>query len=126
MTTTSDYAYVSDESGDSIYAVDIRPGSETYHEVTRIELNSADVKVGLRQLDISSDGKRLYVAAPNRFLGRDQLVPHSRIFVVNVDPEDVPDDPNNNQNKWHEKIAEPRAIRTFSRASQVGDRIGDE
>lgn len=54
---------------------------------------------GLRDLALSSDGKRLFVTAPNlRFIGK------SQIFVVNVDSADRPQNPNTNIQRWHEQI----------------------
>ena len=67
------YAYVSDyldygtpSAGQGrIYVIDIDPTSCTFNTVVRtIDVKSAGQ--GLRQLVVSDDGRRLYVAAPNR------------------------------------------------------------
>ena len=69
------YAYVSDERDygmpgfgtGRIYVVSIDPSSPDFHRADRvrtIEVDSAGY--GLRQLAVSDDGRRLYVAAPNR------------------------------------------------------------
>ncbi|MDE3034800.1 MAG: beta-propeller fold lactonase family protein, partial [Nitrospirota bacterium] len=59
------YLYVSDANTNAIYVIDIQPGSATYHtKVSQIMLTSAPN--GLRGMDMSADGERLYVAAPGQ------------------------------------------------------------
>lgn len=92
------FAYIADGQFGFIYVLDINPSSETYHQVVKnIQVNPAPV--GLRQLAISSDGKKLFATAPNP-LG----VGKSSIIVINIDPEDRPLNPSQNNNKWHEQI----------------------
>ena len=54
--------YVGDEVNPIIYVININPGSNRYHQVGSIPVVNAPA--GLRGMDISSDGKRLYAAAP--------------------------------------------------------------
>ncbi len=60
---------------------------------------------GLHEIAISSDGRKLFVAAPG--------VPTSQIFAVNIDPEDQPLDPSENPRKWHQQIGQ---VNTFAGA----------
>jgi hypothetical protein len=90
-----DYAYIADGNQGKIYVLDINPFSETYHQVTQtILVNPAPS--GLRQITISSDGRKLFVTAPS--------FSNSQILVVNIDPEDQPIIPEENPRKWHEQI----------------------
>ncbi|PSM47179.1 hypothetical protein C7Y66_21110 [Chroococcidiopsis sp. CCALA 051] len=90
-----DYAYIADGNQGKIYVLDINPFSETYHQVTQtILVNPAPS--GLRQISISSDGRKLFVTAPSSS--------NSQILVVNIDPEDQPIIPEENPRKWHEQI----------------------
>ena len=108
------YAYVSDEDpvGDpahpmgAIYVVDIDPTSPTFHQLVRtIEVAAP---FGLRHLIVSDDGKRLYVAAPNRDGYDKPAQAHSTVrYVVNIDEADRPRDPAlGNPRKFGEVIAE--------------------
>ena len=103
------YAYVSDEENfgvgtGKIYVIDVDPTSTDFHHVVRtIEVD--DVPVGLRDLTLSEDGRRLYVAAPNRdWFGRPEAE-QSHILVVNVDEADRPVDPRVNPKKFWAQIA---------------------
>lgn len=93
------YAYVADGNQGLIYVIDIDPNSETYHQVIKtIQVNPAPD--GLRQLAISSDGRKLFATAPNPRNSDDK----SHILVINVDPSDKPLAPNSNTQIWHEQI----------------------
>ncbi len=109
------YAYVTDiwwhetaegEKESAIHVIDIDPTSATYHEYVQ------SIKVGpalaqLASLEVSSDGKLLFVTAPNRDLSshaRD-LEPENRkpghVVVINIDPADR----DKEDGRWHEQIA---------------------
>jgi len=93
-----EYAYIADGKSGSIYVLDINPFSATYHQVIQtISVNPAPT--GLRQMTISSDGRKLFVTAPNLSSSS-----KSQILAVNIDPKDRPRDPNQNLNKWHQQI----------------------
>ncbi|MEZ2246692.1 DNA/RNA non-specific endonuclease [Microcoleus sp.] len=86
------YAYIADRDRSNIYVLDIDPFSATYHQVIQT------VKVGsstttLRNLAISSDGRKLFATASDNY-----------IYAVNIDPKDRPNQPNSNPRKWHEQI----------------------
>ncbi len=70
------YAYIADgkAGGNSIYVLDINPFSSKYHQVTQT-ITVGAAPSGLRQMAISSDGKKLFVTAPNGI--------NSRIYVTN-------------------------------------------
>ncbi|MEG3840583.1 YncE family protein [Microcoleus sp. herbarium14] len=91
------YAYIADgkNGGNSIYVLDINPFSSKYHQVTQT-ITVGAAPSGLRQMAISSDGKKLFVTAPNGI--------NSRIYVVNIDPKDRPRDPTQNPRKWNQLI----------------------
>jgi DNA/RNA endonuclease G (NUC1) len=91
------YAYIADgkTGGNSIYVLDINPFSSKYHQVTQT-ITVGAAPSGLRQMAISSDGKKLFVTAPNGI--------NSLIYVVNIDPKDRPSDPTQNPKKWNQLI----------------------
>ncbi|NQE35502.1 DNA/RNA non-specific endonuclease [Microcoleus asticus] len=91
------YAYIADgkAGGNSIYVLDINPFSSKYHQVTQT-ITVGAAPSGLRQMAISSDGKKLFVTAPNGL--------NSQIYVVNIDPKDRPSDPSQNPKKWNQLI----------------------
>ncbi|MEG3967554.1 DNA/RNA non-specific endonuclease [Microcoleus sp. T2B6] len=91
------YAYIADgkAGGNSIYVLDINPFSSKYHQVTQT-ITVGAAPSGLRQMAISSDGKKLFVTAPNGL--------NSQIYVVNIDPKDRPRDPSQNPRKWNQLI----------------------
>ncbi|WP_293128543.1 DNA/RNA non-specific endonuclease [Microcoleus sp. bin38.metabat.b11b12b14.051] len=92
-----EYAYIADgkTGSNSIYVLDINPFSPTYHQVTQtIPVGTAPS--GLRQIAISSDGKKLFVTAPNGA--------NSKIYAVNIDPKDRPISPGANPKKWNQLI----------------------
>jgi DNA/RNA endonuclease G (NUC1) len=87
-----EYAYIADRDRGDIYVLDIDPFSATYHEVIetiKVGSNTTD----LRNLAISSDGRKLFATASDNY-----------IYAVNIDPKDRPRDPNSNPRKWHEQI----------------------
>ena len=91
------YAYIADGKigSNSIYILDINPFSPTYHQITQtIPVGTAPS--GLRQIALSSDGKKLFVTAPNGL--------NSKIYAVNIDPKDRPSDPSQNPKKWNQLI----------------------
>lgn len=91
------YAYIADGKigSNSIYILDINPFSPTYHQITQtIPVGTAPN--GLRQIALSSDGKKLFVTAPNGA--------NSKIYAVNIDPKDRPSDPSQNPKKWNQLI----------------------
>ncbi|MBE9094429.1 DNA/RNA non-specific endonuclease [Tychonema sp. LEGE 07203] len=91
------YAYIADGKigSNSIYVLDINPFSSTYHQVTQT-ITVGAAPNGLRQMAISSDGKKLFVTAPNGA--------NSKIYAVNIDPKDRPSSPGANPQKWNQLI----------------------
>jgi hypothetical protein len=87
------YAYVTDTKRGSIYVLDINPDSASYNQVVRIISVDAKSGSGLRQIAISSDGRKLFATAAD-----------GNIYAVNIDPEDQPTVPNSNPRKWWEQI----------------------
>lgn len=85
------YAYVADSGKGSIYVLDVNPYSASYNQV--VETISVDATSGLRQIAISSDGRKLFATAADGY-----------IYAVNIDPEDQPTVPNSNPRKWWEQI----------------------
>jgi DNA-binding beta-propeller fold protein YncE len=85
------YAYVADSGQGSIYVLDVNPYSATYNQV--VETISVEATSGLRQIAISSDGRKLFATAKDGY-----------IYAVNIDPEDQPNVPNSNPRKWREQI----------------------
>jgi len=86
-----DYAYVTDTKQGRIYVLDVHPGSASYNQV--VDTISVDAASGLRQIAISSDGRKLFATAADGY-----------IYAVNIDPEDQPSEPNSNPRKWREQI----------------------
>jgi len=85
------YAYISDSKRGSIYVLDVNPDSPSYNQVVQtIPVNATS---GLRQIAISSDGRKLFATAADGY-----------IYAVNIDPEDKPSVPNSNPRKWWEQI----------------------
>src|SRR4028119_1551684 len=85
------YAYVADSGQGRIYVLDVNPYSASYNQVVKII--SVDATSGLRQIAISSDGRKLFATAKDGY-----------IYAVNIDPEDQPTVPNSNPRKWREQI----------------------
>ena len=89
-----EYAYIADKNGGKVYVLDINPDSDSYHQVVEtIELELNNESAQLREVAISADGRRLFVTAS-----------YSRIYVVNIDPNDRPLDEESNSRKWWEQI----------------------
>ena len=86
-----DYAYVTDTKRGRIYVLDVRPGSASYNQV--VDTILVDAASGLRQIAISSDGRKLFATAADGY-----------IYAVNIDLEDQPSEPNSNPRKWREQI----------------------
>lgn len=87
----NNYAYIADSGRGSIYVLDVNPDSASYNQV--VQTISVDAKSGLRQIAISSDGRKLFATAADGY-----------IYAVNIDPEDQPRVPNSNPRKWWEQI----------------------
>jgi DNA-binding beta-propeller fold protein YncE len=85
------YAYIADSGRGRIYVLDVNPDSASYNQV--VETISVDATSGLRQIAISSDGRKLFATAADGY-----------IYAVNIDPEDQPSVPNSNPRKWREQI----------------------
>jgi hypothetical protein len=85
------YAYATGSGRGSIYVLDVNPDSASYNQV--VETISVDATSGLRQIAISSDGRKLFATAADGY-----------IYAVNIDPEDQPSVPNSNPRKWREQI----------------------
>jgi len=85
------YAYVADSGQGRIYVLDVNPYSASYNQV--VKTISVDATSGLRQIAISSDGRKLFATAADGY-----------IYAVNIDPEDQPTVPNSNPRKWWEQI----------------------
>ena len=85
------YAYITDSGKGSIYVLDVNPYSASYNQV--VETISVEATSGLRQIAISSDGRKLFATAADGY-----------IYAVNIDPEDQPTVPNSNPRKWWEQI----------------------
>ena len=103
------YAYVADEGRGAVYVIDIDPKSPDFHKssaVRTIVLPEAETLQGLRGIAIGEDGKRLYVAAPNRVSYSREFRAFSSVFVINVDSADRPENPAENPKKYWEQIAE--------------------
>lgn len=87
-----EYAYVADKNGGKVYVLDINPDSDSYHQVVEtIELELNNQNAQLREVSISADGRRLFVTAS-----------YSRIYVVNIDPNDRPLDGDNSRQWWEQ------------------------
>src|SRR5262249_23009211 len=95
------YLYVSDYAAAVVYVVDINPFDASYHRVVQrihlpdAPLDAAGHEVGLREIALSSDGRRLFVTAPDRtYPGGDRLLDpqngarqsDSKIYVIDTDP----------------------------------------
>ncbi|MEB3827891.1 DNA/RNA non-specific endonuclease [Phormidium sp. CCY1219] len=107
------YAYIADGKIGALYILDINPNSATYHQIIQT-ISFPSASWGLRQISMSSDGRKLFVAAP------DYSLPFSntkgQIHVVNIDPRDRPSNLENNPRLWHEKIG---FISTYSQVDGV-------
>ncbi|NOT95746.1 MAG: hypothetical protein HOP00_05510, partial [Nitrospira sp.] len=81
------YLYVSDTFAGAIYVIDINPTSTTFH--TMVKQISVDVAPeGLRGMDVTADGRRLYAAAPLKGGAAQfssQNYPNGHIVVIDID-----------------------------------------
>jgi len=93
-----DYAYIGDLNQAKIYVLDINPNSATYHQV--VETINVTSPLGLSQLAISSDGRRLFGTGSDN----NEQVPNRRIYAINIDSKDRPKDEDSNPRKWHQQI----------------------
>lgn len=93
------YAYVGDSQIGNIYVVDINPNSTTYNQLVQT-INVGTL--GVRQLAISSDGKKLFATTKGGSSSNT-----GQIFVINIDLQDRPQNWLNNPNNprsWHKLI----------------------
>jgi hypothetical protein len=81
------YLYVSDANVGVIYVIDINPTSQTFHKVVKnIAVDVAPE--GLRGMDVTADGRRLYAAAPVKGGAAQfstQHYPDGKIVVIDID-----------------------------------------
>ncbi|MAE66325.1 MAG: hypothetical protein CMJ18_18805, partial [Phycisphaeraceae bacterium] len=61
------FLFAGHENVGKVYVVDIDPGSPTYHETIQV-LDVGPAPSGLRGIDVSVDGRQVYVAAPDSAL----------------------------------------------------------
>jgi DNA-binding beta-propeller fold protein YncE len=92
------YAYIADQNRPYIYVLDINPNSATYHTV--VEKITIDSPLGVSQLAISSDGRRLFATGSDN----NEQTPNGRIYAVNIDPADKPSAKGANERLWHQQI----------------------
>ncbi|MBL7187982.1 MAG: tandem-95 repeat protein [Phycisphaerae bacterium] len=93
------YAYVADDYSGSIYVIDINPSSNTFNQhVKTIAVGPAPA--GLDGMDISADGRRLYVAGRAARRQFEKYTEPGKILVIDTDPFDdqSPDGKNRNLN----------------------------
>ncbi|MFM6661907.1 MAG: Ig-like domain-containing protein, partial [Microcystis panniformis] len=93
----SHYLYITDQRQALVYVVDIRPQSQTYHELLKtIPVNAP---IGINRLALNSDGTRLYGTAPAgqwEYSGYGSFgYPEGSIFVIDLDPSSP---------TWHQQI----------------------
>ncbi|MGB8687212.1 MAG: DUF4114 domain-containing protein, partial [Microcoleus sp.] len=92
------YAYIADQNRPNIYVLDINPNSATYHTI--VQTINVTSPLGLSQLAISSDGRRLFATGSDN----NEQIPNRRIYAVNIDPADKPSAEGANERKWHQQI----------------------
>ncbi|WP_370589111.1 DNA/RNA non-specific endonuclease [Tychonema sp. LEGE 06208] len=92
------YAYIADQNRPNIYVLDINPNSATYHTV--VQTINVSSPLGLSQLAISSDGRRLFATGSDN----NEQTPNRRIYAVNIDPADKPKAEGSNDRKWQQQI----------------------
>ncbi|RUY54594.1 tandem-95 repeat protein, partial [Mesorhizobium sp. M7A.F.Ca.CA.001.13.2.1] len=87
------WAYVSDMNSGAIYVIDVDPTSGTYnkHVGTIVVKDVTDMSssvpqhFGLRDLQLTPDGRQLVVAAPNRFLtGTSTATAPGKLIIVDL------------------------------------------
>lgn len=82
------YLYVSDAFVGTIYVIDITPASQTFHKVVKNISVGVDAPEGLRGMDVTADGRRLYAAAPVKGGAAqfsNQSYPDGKIVVIDID-----------------------------------------
>ncbi|MBE9123764.1 DNA/RNA non-specific endonuclease [Tychonema sp. LEGE 07199] len=92
------YAYIADQNRPNIYVLDINPNSATYHTV--VQTINVSSPLGLSQLAISSDGRRLFATGSDN----NEQTPNRSIYAVNIDPADKPNSGGANTRLWHQQI----------------------
>ncbi|WP_293277678.1 YncE family protein [Microcoleus sp. PH2017_14_LAR_D_A] len=92
------YAYIADQNRPNIYVLDINPNSATYHTV--VQTINVTSPLGLSQLAISSDGRRLFATGSDS----NEQTPNRNLYAVNIDPRDKPSAQGSNERKWHQQI----------------------
>ncbi|WP_293308915.1 hypothetical protein [Microcoleus sp. PH2017_10_PVI_O_A] len=92
------YAYIADQNRPNIYVLDINPNSATYHTV--VQTINVTSPLGLSQLAISSDGRRLFATGSDN----NEQTPNRNLYAVNIDPRDKPSAQGSNERKWHQQI----------------------
>jgi hypothetical protein len=79
------YLYVSDTRVGTIYVIDIDPTSHTFHKLVK-QISIDVAPEGLRGMDVTADGRRLYVAAPVRGGATfNKAYPDGKIVVIDID-----------------------------------------
>ena len=91
------YGYIADSKRGIIYILDVNPDSANYNQV--VQTISVDATSGLRQIAISSDGRKLFATAVNGY-----------IYAINIDPEDEPSQPNSHPRKWRELMGKVATV----------------
>ncbi|MDH5668189.1 MAG: putative Ig domain-containing protein [Nitrospira sp.] len=84
------YLYVSDQNVGLIYVIDILPTSPTYHTVVK-QISVPSAPEGLRGMDLTADGRHLYVAAPVKggaAAFSKENYPDGKILVIDTDLKD--------------------------------------
>ncbi|WP_460202278.1 DNA/RNA non-specific endonuclease [Scytonema sp. NUACC21] len=116
----NDFAYIADSNMGVIYVLDLNPNSAQYHKVVE-KIQVAPAPYGLREMAISSDGRRLFVTAPSSISANTIPQQKSQIFVINIDPKDRPTNPAQNKNNWHKQIGTVEADRRVEGISVTND-----
>jgi hypothetical protein len=88
------YAYIADQNRPNIYVLDINPDSATYHTI--VETINVTSPLGLSQLAISSDGRRLFATGSDN----SEQTPNRNLYAVNIDPADQPKTGSANTRLW--------------------------
>jgi DNA-binding beta-propeller fold protein YncE len=87
---TGDYIYVSDVVQSVIYQISVNPADKGFYNTCVALFNLSLPVAGLRGLDVTSDGKRLYVASPYSYVGWNGSSFDGKIVVVDVDQDADP------------------------------------
>ncbi len=82
------YLFLTDRHRGAVYVVDINEHSNTFHKLVRtITVPVEDARIGFRDLAISIDGQRLYVAAPARDLFQESIGEFGSVLVFDLTPD---------------------------------------